>query len=165
MEPNRYITKSDGSLKPGTRDHPNPVELNELLKNNFKVTTILTSIAPSYKFTDWLEYKLLVSVNYSTGITRFSANQDLQSDPGGTATISNSELITEQVTNTLNFNKKIFDDLNLDAVCGFEYMEFTMKGSSLTGEEQVEQDLVIMVWIIQTMFSILQRVHAVYLHL
>ena len=106
-----------------------------MLKNNLKVTTILASIEPYYKFTDWLEYKLLISINYSTGITRYSANKDLldPQSPGGAATISNTELKTKQATHTLNFNKKVFNDLNVDAVCGFEYMEFAMKGSSLTG--------------------------------
>jgi len=49
------------------------------------------------------------------------------------AAISNSELTTQQITHTLNFNKEIFSDFNLNAVCGFEYMKFTRKGFALNG--------------------------------
>ena len=132
--PTDTLRNADGTLNPGTRDNPNPVQVNEQRENNFKVTTILASIAPSYKFTNWLEYKLLVSINYSSGITRSSQKQDPINNFPGTATITNSELTTKQVTQTLNFNKKFSGDLSLDAVAGFEYMEFTMKGSSLTGQ-------------------------------
>ena len=132
--PTDSLRNADGSIKSGTRDNPNPIALTELLKNNFKVNTTLASIAPYYKFNDWLEYKLLVSVNYSTGITRSSVNRDYPFQAGsGTATITNTELITKQITNTLNFNKKFTDNLRVDAVAGFEYMDFTMKGSTSTG--------------------------------
>ena len=49
------------------------------------------------------------------------------------AGINNNELITEQITHTLNFNKEIFHDLHLNAVAGYEYMKFTSKGFSLSG--------------------------------
>jgi len=137
--PTDSLRNADGSIKPGTRDNPNPIALTDLLNNNFKVNTTLASISPYYKFNDWLEYKLLVSVNYSTGITRSSVNRDFPGQAGrGTATLTNTELITKQVTNTLNFNKKFTDDLRLDAVAGFEYMDFTMKGSTTTGTGYID---------------------------
>ena len=138
--PTDSLRNADGSLKPGTRDNPNPNALTELLNNNFKVNNTLASIAPYYKFNDWLEYKLLVSVNYSTGITKSSVNRDFPDQNGrGTATIANTELITKQVTNTLSFNKKFNDNLRVDALAGFEYMDFSMKGStsSVTGYTDV----------------------------
>jgi iron complex outermembrane receptor protein len=132
--PTDSIRKADGSLNIFAGDKVNPLALTELIKDNLKVTTILGSISPCYKFADWLEYKLLVSINYSTGITRSSINQALSpGDPRGIASIANKELSTQQITHTLNFNKKIFPDLNLDAVAGYEYMKFKMKGFSLTG--------------------------------
>ncbi len=106
-----------------------PVALTELVKNNLKVTTILGSISPYYQFTNWLEYKLLLSVNYSTGITRFSYSELLQpADPRGYASISNNELITQQITHTLHFHKNISSALNLDALAGYEYMKFASQG-------------------------------------
>ncbi len=132
--PTEPLRKADGSLNIFSGDNANPLSLTELIKDNLKVTTIFGSISPYYKFTDWLEYKLLVSINYSSGISRSSVNQALQAmAPGGMAGISNNELTTKQITHTLNFIKEIFSGLNLDAVCGFEYMKFTMKGFSLSG--------------------------------
>lgn len=128
--PTEPLRNDDGTLN---RIGTNPVAVTELLKNNFKLTTILASIAPYYKITNWLEYKLLVSINYSTGVTRNSSNQAIPNTPEGLASISNAELTTQQIANTLNFNHKLADKLNLDAVAGFEYMETLMKGSSMSG--------------------------------
>ena len=132
--PTDSLRKADGSLNIFAGDRVNPLALTELLKDNLKVTTILGSISPYYKFSDWLEYKLLVSINYSTGVSRSSQNQALNpGDPRGIASITNKEQSTHQITQTLNFNKKILPDLNLNAVAGFEYMRFKLKGSTLTG--------------------------------
>ena len=132
--PTDSLRKADGSLNIFAGDRVNPLALTELVKDNLKVTTILGSLSPYYKFADWLEYKLLLSINYSTGINRSSQHQALNpGDPRGMASIANKELATQQITQTLTFNKKIFPDLSLDAVAGFEYMKFKMKGFSLTG--------------------------------
>lgn len=133
--PTDSLRKADGSLKILAGGNANPLALTELIKDNLKVTTILGSISPYYRFTDWLEYKLLVSIDYSPGIFRYSLNQSLL-DPfnqWGFAAIENNELTTEQVTHTLNFNKEILSGLNLNAVAGFEYMKFIRKGFALNG--------------------------------
>jgi len=78
----------------------------------------------------------LLSINYSSGISRSSTEQVLgvyQSfSPTGYASIANNELITQQITHTLNFNKDIFPNLNLNAVAGYEYMKFTSQGFNLS---------------------------------
>ena len=114
----------------------NAAAATELIKGNLKVTTLLGSVSPSYKITDWLEYKLLFSINYSTGIARSSINQSIipPGNPPGSATIKNYELTTSQITHTLHFNKKILSDLNLDGIVGYEYTQFKNKGFSLTGQ-------------------------------
>ena len=132
--PTDSLRKADGSLNIYSGDIANPLALTELIKNNSKVTTIIGSISSYYKFTEWLEYKLLVSINYSTGIARSSTNQALISiNPRGIASIANKEMSTKQITQTISFNKKISPDLNLDAVAGYEYMRFKLKGFSMTG--------------------------------
>lgn len=137
--PTDSLKLADGSfnIKPAGGDS-NPLALTELQKENSKVTTVLGSIAPSYKFTNWLEYKLMFSINYSTGVRRTSSNQILTpSDPTGKASITNTELTTQQVTHTLNFNKEIFPHLNLNALAGYEYMKFKLKGSSMSASGSV----------------------------
>ena len=112
----------------------NPIAISELYNDNSKVTTILASISPYYEFTDWLEFRMLGSINYGTGIRRNSIEQGLY--PGtdtqrGSANIYNNENYTSQITNTLRFHKEILQQLHLTAIVGFEYMKFTNKGSSI----------------------------------
>src|SRR5262249_32486896 len=102
--PTESLRNDDGSINIIPRGNTNPIALSEFLRDNLKVTTILGSISPYYKFSDWFEYKLLFSINYSAGISRFSVNQAIffPQYPIGLANISNNELTTEQITHTLN---------------------------------------------------------------
>ena len=132
--PTDSFTNADGSFRnvPGIL---NPAAAVEMVHNSLKVTTIMGSVSPYYKITDWLEYKLLFSINYSTGISRAWFHQDIAQpgNPPGGATVRNSELVTKQITHTLHFDKEIFLDLRLDAVAGFEYTQFKFKGFSASG--------------------------------
>jgi len=136
--PTDSLKNADGSVKITPGVGVNPLALSEFARDNLKVTTLLGSISPYFKFSEWLEYKLLVSINYSSGISRFSLNQALNPyffyPPQGFAAIKNYEQTTEQITNTLNFNKEIFDDLRLNAVAGYEFMKFINKGFALSGD-------------------------------
>ena len=134
--PTASLRNNDSSLRMLPAEGLNPIAYSQYVKENLKVTTILGSISPYYKFTDWLEYKLLVSIDYGSGISRSSINQAMGVyqffSSTGSASIADNELTTEQITHTLNFNKEIFHDLNLNAVAGYEYMKFTSKGFKLS---------------------------------
>jgi iron complex outermembrane receptor protein len=134
--PTQPLRNPDGSLFIQSGDVVNPLAAQELYDDNSRVNTILASIAPSYKFADWLNYRMLLSVNYNSGERRTSINQRLINYPGienqGFASISNSELTTQQMAHTLNFNKAIASDLNLNAVLGYEYTKFINLGSSIS---------------------------------
>ncbi len=118
----------------------NPLAALAATNDKAKVSTILGSVSPYYKITPWLEYRMLASVNYSTGIRRASTRSTLNLQGiqpsgaflGGYASYSNSELITQQFTNTLNFNKEIATKLNLNAIIGYEYSNFINKGTTNT---------------------------------
>ncbi|AMJ68058.1 SusC/RagA family TonB-linked outer membrane protein [Hymenobacter sp. PAMC 26628] len=118
----------------------NPVAQQEYYNDNSRVTTALASVSPYYKFNDWLEYRALVAINYSTGIRRTSIDQRLNiSDYQqlGYAAIGTSELQTQQMTHTLNFNKKLGSDFNLNALVGYEYTKFGYSGTNLNGRGPV----------------------------
>ncbi|MBC6988894.1 SusC/RagA family TonB-linked outer membrane protein [Hymenobacter sp. BT491] len=120
----------------------NPVAMQQYYNDNSRVTTALASISPYYKFTDWLEYRALVSANYSTGIRRTSIDQRLNiSDYQqlGYAAIGTSELLTQQMTHTLNFNKKLGADFNLTALLGYEYQRFNNSGINVNGRGQLDK--------------------------
>jgi iron complex outermembrane receptor protein len=134
--PTKSLRNPDGTLSINAGDDPpNPVALADYLKNNLKVTTILASVSPYYKFTDWLEYRMLYSVNYSTSIDRFSLDVALNpynpTNPGGQVYIANNELTTQQFTNTITFDKNLSSALHLTALAGYEYTNFGMKGYNL----------------------------------
>ena len=133
--PTQPLRNPDGSLYIVAGDVVNPLAAQELFNDNSRVNTVLASIAPSYKFTDWLNYRLLLSVNYNSGERRTSIDQRLINYPGienaGFAAISNNELVTQQLVHTLNFNKAIATDLNLNAVLGYEYTKFSNSSSNV----------------------------------
>jgi TonB-linked SusC/RagA family outer membrane protein len=139
--PTRSLYNADGSVfvERGSTTI-NPLAASNATSDKSKVTTILGSVSPYYKITPWLEYRLLMSLNYSTGIRRSSTRSYLNLSGieangdflGGRATYANSELITRQVTNTLNFNKQIVSKLNLNAIIGHEYTNYINKGLQST---------------------------------
>jgi TonB-dependent starch-binding outer membrane protein SusC len=135
--PTDSFRNADGSIKMKAGDNVNPIALSKFARENLKVTTVLGSLSPYYKFSGWLEYKILFSINYSSGNSRSYMDQALGIypfyPPGGNAGINNYGLLTEQFTNTLTFNKAISRNLNLNAVVGYEYLKFTSQGYSLSG--------------------------------
>jgi TonB-linked SusC/RagA family outer membrane protein len=121
----------------------NPVAQQEYYNDHSRVTTALASVSPYYKFTDWLEYRALVAVNYSTGIRRTSIDQRLnfsEYQNFGYAAISNTELQTQQMTHTLNFNKKVTSDLNVNALVGYEYTKFNYSGTGISARGPANAD-------------------------
>ncbi len=139
--PTKALKIGDSIVNIGGNSVYNPLGVSEAFNDKSKVTTILASIAPSYKFTDWLEYKFQYSINYASGNRRTSRNSNINVDARfngttgvGFAAIGNNELITSQLTHTLNFDKRIAADLNLNAVVGFEYQKLQNKGNAASSE-------------------------------
>lgn len=134
--PTRPFRNPDGSLFIEDGTTINPAVMQAASSDKSKVSTILGSVSPYYKITPWLEYRMLASINYSTGIRRSSTRSYLNLNGieangeflGGFASYANSELITQQFTNTLNFNKEIVSKLNLNAIVGYEYTNYINKG-------------------------------------
>ncbi|SMB99332.1 TonB-dependent receptor plug [Hymenobacter roseosalivarius DSM 11622] len=133
--PTQSLRNPDGTLFVQAGDVVNPLANQNFYNDNSRVTTILASASPYYKFTDWLEYRVLVSVNYNTGQRRTSIDQRLINFPDvankGFASISDNELVTQQIVHTLTFNRPVTTDLNLNALLGYEYTNFANKGSNV----------------------------------
>ncbi|GAB3241825.1 TonB-dependent receptor [Hymenobacter seoulensis] len=133
--PTQPLRNPDGSLFVQAGDVVNPLANQEFYNDNSRVTTILASASPYYRFTDWLEFRSLISVNYNTGQRRTSIDQRLINFPDvankGFASISNNELVTQQIAHTLTFNKPVATDLNLNALLGYEYTSFANSGANV----------------------------------
>ncbi|QKG56591.1 SusC/RagA family TonB-linked outer membrane protein [Hymenobacter sp. BRD128] len=118
----------------------NPVAMLAYYHDRARTTTAQVSLSPYYKFNDWLEYRALVAGTYSTGQRRTSIDQRLNiSDyqQVGYAQINTAELLTQQMTHTLNFNKKLGSSFNLNALLGYEYQRFNNTTTSLSGRGPV----------------------------
>lgn len=117
----------------------NPLALQNAYDDKSRVTTILASISPYIKLYKSLEYRFLYSINYATGNRRTTLQPYINFNDvldKGRALIANNELTTQQFTHTLNFNEKIANKLNLNAVVGYEYLKYSNKGSSMGGYGQ-----------------------------
>lgn len=138
--PTKALYKSDGSLNiEYGSDNINPRAYSEAYNDRPKITTILASVAPSYKITNNLEAKSQISVTYSTGIRKAYTSAYINindvalntgTGKGGEATVSQAELLTRQITNTLSYSKDFSPKLNFRAILGHEYIKTDFSGSS-----------------------------------
>jgi len=116
----------------------NPLAMSEAYDDNSKVTSILGSISPYFKITKDLEYRMLLSINYSNGIRKAQIKSFINLEniiDRGVAYTGSNELTTRQWTNTLNYNKQINENFNLNALVGYEYMRFENKGSGMNATD------------------------------
>lgn len=116
----------------------NPIAQLNYYKDKAVVNTIIASISPSYKITNELEYRFLYSVNRQTGGRKGQVNRllNIQGIEGrGVAFLNNQEQTNSQVTNTLNYNKKVNADLNINALIGHEWLIFDTKGTGANGQD------------------------------
>ncbi|MEO8405003.1 MAG: SusC/RagA family TonB-linked outer membrane protein, partial [Chitinophagaceae bacterium] len=111
----------------------NPLALSEAFNDITNQTVLLTNISAGYKITSDLEYRLLLGLNYETGQRKEELMGWLAgfSGPtGGAANISNSKLFSQTVTHTLNYNKKINENLSLSALAGYEFWKTALEGNT-----------------------------------
>ncbi len=146
--PTRPLRKPDGSINNYFDGSTiNPLEFVEGFKDKAVTNNIIGSFSPSYKILKNLEYKLIYGFNFGTSERRSSIrnwvnleNNGINNDfkkGRGTATVGNGSLVTQTITNTLNYNAKLTNKINLTALLGFEYFRKDNKGSSLTGRDFV----------------------------
>ncbi len=121
----------------------NPLAYSEAYFDAPKITTVLASVAPSYKITKNLEYRTLLSINYATGMRKAYTTSNInindvarsystarQDTIGGEATVAQNELLVKQVTNTLSYINDFGSNFSLNAVIGHEYLETNFSGNS-----------------------------------
>jgi len=117
----------------------NPLALLAAYEDLNNVTSILASIAPSYKLTDDLEYKFLYSVNYGRGERKTEIRRWLNIQGNrGFGQIANNRQFNQVLTHTLNYNKQIGSDLNIGALVGYEYLKYDYVGSGMQGNNFVD---------------------------
>ncbi|KGE12945.1 SusC/RagA family TonB-linked outer membrane protein [Sphingobacterium deserti] len=148
--PTRSLYNPDGTLfiEQGSF-MVNPLGMLGAYNDQSTVTNILGNFSPYYKVNDWLEYRMLGSIKYANGNRRTSTRSWINmlgiegnaNTRGGAASVGANEFTTTQMTHTLNFNKEIWDGLNLNAVAGYEYMRFENRGTFMSGREYGDIDV------------------------
>lgn len=140
--PTKPLLNSDGSYNIKTtgftQGNYNPLALSAAFDDDAKVNQILASISPYFKITNDLEYRMLLSLNHSTGTRRnqIASWMNLQDiENRGFGFYGNNELTTQQLTHTLNYNKQVTNKLYLNATAGFEYMKFVNKGVGIRAQD------------------------------
>jgi TonB-dependent starch-binding outer membrane protein SusC len=114
----------------------NPLALSDAYNDLTNITTVLANASAAYKITPELEYRMLVGINYSTGIRKAEIQgwiKALGSPAGGAGAALNNQLFSTTITHTLTFNKKITRNLNLTALGGYEYWKTSYQGSGTFG--------------------------------
>ncbi len=146
--PTRPLRKTDGSINNYFDGSTiNPLEFVEGFSDKVATNNIIGSFSPSYKILKNLEYRLIYGFNVGTSERRSSIknwvnleNNGINNDfprGRGTATVGNGTLITQTITNTLNYNAKLSSKIGFTGLLGFEYFRKDNKGSSLTGRDFV----------------------------
>ncbi len=112
----------------------NPLALSDAYNDYVNITTLLGNINAAYKFTDWLEYRLLYGLNYGRGdrkaeIQGWIKGTGGNADGKGVAGIFDRNLSSQTITHTLNFIKDISDDFSINAVAGYEYWKTNYWGN------------------------------------
>lgn len=138
--PTRPLRDADGNFTYINPINPNPLASLHAYKDRANVNTLVASIAPSYKITDDLQYKMVYSVTRQMGQRKgrmIGGILDPTTINNGLAFINNNQETNQQLTHTLSYNKDISKDLNLNAVVGYEFLTYqnsynTSNGSGFT---------------------------------
>jgi TonB-dependent starch-binding outer membrane protein SusC len=137
--PTRNLYKPNGLLDiDNGGDNINPVGLSQAYDDKVNLTNIIASIAPSYKILEDLEYKVQLTFNQGKGTRRQQIRSAINLDGyqnAGWGRVANAELTTTQITHTLNYNKKVNDNVSFGALVGYEYIRVDNKGSDQSGKD------------------------------
>lgn len=111
----------------------NPLALSAAYNDIANTTTLLGNVSASYKFTDWLEYKVLVGTNYSSGNRKAELQGWIKATGGnapgnGEAGVFSNQLNSTTITHTLSFTKNLSSKFNLSALAGYEYWKTNFGG-------------------------------------
>jgi TonB-dependent starch-binding outer membrane protein SusC len=137
--PTRNLFKANGDLDiDNGGDNINPLGASRAYDDFINVNTVIASVSPSYKITNDLEYKLLVSFNQSKGNRKQQIRSFINFDGyqgSGWGRQANAELLTTQITHTLNYNKSISSKLNIGALAGYEFVKIESKGNDQSAKD------------------------------
>ena len=151
--PTLSLRNADGSIRqsyPGSFDNEgpskslNPLALLELNNDETETSRIVASFATTFEIMDGLTYKFNVGFDRSESTRRASLSRNLDINGirfdtgsglnGGRAELNTIDLFSKTFEHTLTFDKDLNKDVNLVALAGYAYQEFTARGSNSIGQ-------------------------------
>lgn len=125
--PTRPLRDENGGLTFVSSTTRNPLTSLEAFKDQAVTNTTVVNVAPYYKITNDLEYRFIYSVMRQTGMREGMYRAGLI-DPSAVnneqAFISNNGETNMQMTHMLSYNKQLNKDWNVNAVAGYEYLDY-----------------------------------------
>lgn len=125
--PTRPLRDDDGNYTFINTNTRNPLASIEAFKDGSVTNTMVINVTPYYKITDDLEYRFTYSVMRQTGSREGMFRAGII-DPSAinneAAFISNNGETNQQMTHTLSYNKQVSADWNINALAGYEYLDY-----------------------------------------
>jgi len=134
--PTQPYYNSDGTLYVSGNGVGNPLGLLKAYDDIARINTFLGNASLGVKILDGLDYKLLYSINQSDGSRYTNIYGFLSGFSGlsgqGFGNTANASLTSQILTHTLNYRTKLSEDLNLEALAGFEYWKSNYSNNSVS---------------------------------
>ncbi|MFT3946260.1 MAG: SusC/RagA family TonB-linked outer membrane protein [Agriterribacter sp.] len=134
--PTRPLRDDQGSLTFVNTNTRNPLASLDAFKDKAVTNTLVATISPYYKITKDLEYRFTYSAMRLTG-NRLGMYRAGIIDPSALnneqAFVANNAETNQQMTNTLSFNKQVSTDWNINAVAGYEFLDYDYNNSTEFG--------------------------------
>jgi TonB-dependent starch-binding outer membrane protein SusC len=141
--PTSPIRNPAGGYNDISDDYLNPVHLLDGYTDYTNTSKLVASISPTIKITNNLKYKLQFGIETSSSTRKDQLSPLMKikdvaqiSFAGktyyGQADVANLNRFSKTFEHTLNYNKDISDNFNLDAVAGFSYYDYNFNSNSVT---------------------------------
>lgn len=134
--PTRSLRDAQGNLTFVSSTTRNPLTSIEAFRDLATTNTMVVNVAPYYKITDDLEYRFIYSAMRQTGNREGMYRAGLI-DPSAVnneqAFISNNGETNLQMTHMLSYNKQINEDWSVNAVAGYEYLDYNFNNNIAFG--------------------------------
>ena len=142
--PTKAFKNSSGLYNLVSNSIPNPLAVIDGFNDVADVNVFLGNFSAAYKITPNLEYKFLYAINHGAGTRNTNIDGWIDGIQGvsgsGFGAISGATLSSQTFTNTLSYRTKLTQNLNLDAVVGYEYWKTEFQNSTI-GARQFNTNL------------------------
>jgi len=139
--PTAALYNSDGSpvvIPPFGNTSVNPVALLDGYKDRSNTVDVLASIAPYYKLTDNLTYRMEYSIYNGNGERRsqLATWMNITGFEGrGLASVNQFKSTNQILTHSLNYLTTIGSGISLNATAGYEYQKRTINGFGINAQD------------------------------